>query len=79
MLSQEKTLAVLQGKPAIARKSPKGIEMSVYLEAGRYTVQVNHKVIASAEGDEATARRDARDRAERLSALTRKPVTVKVY
>lgn len=79
MLSQDKTLAVLKGKPAIARKPRKATEITVYLESGRYTVQVNHKTVASAAGDEATARRDARERADKLSKLLRMPVTVTVY
>lgn len=79
MLSQEKTLAVLKGKPVIERKPRKGIEITVYLEAGRYTVQINGKIIASATGDETAARRDARERADKLMARLRKPVTITVF
>lgn len=79
MLSQDKTLAVLKAGVAVPRKARKATEVTVYLETGRYTVQVNHKTVASAAGDEATARRDARERADKLSKLLRMPVTVTIY
>jgi hypothetical protein len=73
-------ISILSGTACSKRAKRTGTEVSVYLQDGGYSIQVNHKpLVCSYPGTKEEAMADAEQRAKRLRALTGKPVTIQLY
>ena len=75
MLKEDKVLDILRAPPS----KPQERTVAVYIEAGRYVMQVNGRVIASAAGTPDMARKAASVHAEKLKKLTGKRYRVQEY
>lgn len=76
-MRQDKVLEVLRPRESAKRAS--GRVIRIYVESGRYTVQVDGRVVASAAGDIAAARVVARDKKVTLKRLTKRDYTIEEY
>ena len=76
-MRQDKVLEVL--RPRESAKRANGHAIRIYVESGRYTVQVDGRVVASAAGDADTARIVAREKQTKLKKLTGRLYPIEEY
>lgn len=76
-MREDKVLEIMRPRESAKRAS--GHVIRIYVESGRYTVQVDGRVVASAAGDIVAARVVAQNKRTTLKRLTRRDYTIEEY
>lgn len=77
-LTQDKVLEVMRGNGR-GKRPPRFGSVDLYLRDGGYLIQVGGKTLVDQEGTVEEAKKDAQERADRLTERTGKTVPVNTY